>query len=74
MADTLRMDNAAVRESQIRRLGELRANMDKNEVREALDRLDMSAALSKDDDNDNNSINISNNSKKGNGDVGGRRR
>ena len=62
--DTLSIDNATVREYQIRRLGELRANRDENEVREALDRLERSAALSEYDDNDNNGINNSNNRKK----------
>ena len=71
--DALRIDNAAVRESQIRRLGGLRANRGENEVREALDCLKRSAALYEDDYNNNNDINNSNNGKNGNGYVGGRR-
>ena len=45
-------------------------------MREALNRLNRSAALSKydDKDNDDNSINNSNNGKNGDGDVGGRTR
>ena len=65
------IDNAAVRESQIRRLWELRANRDENEVREAIDCLKRSAALSKDD---NNGIKNRNYGKDGDGNVGGRRR
>ena len=45
--------------------------MDKNEVRKSLDCLKRSAALSKDDNNDDNVIKKSNN---GDGDVGERRR
>ena len=63
-SDALRIDNAAVRESHIRRPGELRANRDKNEVREALDRLKRIAALSEDDDNDDNVINNSKHEKR----------
>ena len=74
--DALRINNAAVRESQIRRLGGLRANRGENEVREALECLKRSAALYEDDynNNNNNEINNSNNGKNGNGYVGGRRR
>ena len=67
----LRINNAAVRESQIQRLGELRANRDKNEVREALDRLKRSASLSKDDNNKDNGIKNSNNIKTGTATLGG---
>ena len=63
-----------MREYQIRRLGEIRANRDKNEVREAIDRLERSAALSEEDDNNNNGVNNKNNSKDEDGKVGGRRR
>ena len=41
---------------------------------EDLNHLERSAALSKDDDNENNGINNSNNGKNGNGEVGGKRR
>ena len=64
MAYALRIDNAAVRESHIRRLGGLRAYRDKNKVREALGRLDRGAALFKDDNNSNKGKNVD-------GDVGG---
>ena len=70
----IRVNNAAVIESQIRKLGELRANRDENEVREAPDRLNRSAVLSKDDNNNDNIITNSNNGKNSNGNVGGRRR
>ena len=70
-ADALRIDNVTVRESQIHRLGELRANRDKNEVREALNHLKRSSALYKYDYNNGNVIN---NSRNGDGNVGGRRR
>ena len=63
-----------MRESQIRRIWELRANRDKNKVREALHHLKRSATLSKDDENDNNGINNSKNGKNSDGNVGGRRR
>ena len=70
----LRIDNDAVRESQICRLGEPRANRDKNKVREALNCLERSASLSEDDENDDNGINNSNSSKNSDGDVGKSRR
>ena len=73
-ADALRIDNAAVRESQIRRLGGLSSNRNKNEMRKALDLLKRSAALSKDDENDDTGTNNSNNGKNGDVDIGGRRR
>ena len=72
--DALRIDNAAVRESQTRRFGELKDNKDENKVREALNRLERSADLSKDDNNDNNGINNRKNGKNGDSNVGGRRR
>ena len=62
-ANALRINNAIMRESQFRRLGELRDNRDKNEVREALNLLERSAAFSEDDVNDNNGINNRNNNK-----------
>ena len=62
-AYTLRINNAAVREYQIWKLGKLRSNRDDNEVREALNRLDRSATLSEDDDNDDNGINNRKNGK-----------
>ena len=62
-ADALRINNAAVRESQIQRLGEPRSNREESEVREALNRIKRSAALSKDYENNNNGINKSNNGK-----------
>ena len=70
----LRIDNSTVRESQIPRLGALRANRGKNEVREAPNCLKKIAALYKDDDNNNNGINNCNKGKKGNGNAGGRKR
>ena len=60
-----------MRENQFRGILGLRSNRDKNKVRESLNFLKRSSVLSKDDDNDDNSIN---NSKNGDGDVGGRRR
>ena len=39
VVDALTTNNSALRESQIRRLGELRANRYENEVREALNGL-----------------------------------
>ena len=63
-----------MRESYIRRFGEIRSNRDKNEVREALDRLKRSAALYEYDNNNDNGINNSKNGKNGNDNVGGRRR
>ena len=57
----LRIDNAAVRESQMQRLVELRSNRDENEVREALGHLERSVAISEDDNNDDNGINNRNN-------------
>ena len=63
VANSLRINNAVMRESQFRRLGELRDNRDKNKVREALNRLERSAAFSEDDVNDNNGINNRNNKK-----------
>ena len=70
-ADALRIYNATVRESHIQRVGELRSNRDKNEVREDLDSIERSADLSEDHDNDNNIINNINNSKNGNGNRNG---
>ena len=72
--NALRINKAAVRGSQTRRLGEIRANRDNNEAREALDRLERSNALSKDDNNNGNGTNNINNSKNGDGNVGRRRR
>ena len=60
-----------MREYQIRRLGELRSNRDENEVREALNRLVRSAALSKDDANDDNGINNRKNGKIATATLGG---
>ena len=73
-ADALRIDNAAVRESHIRRLGELSDNRGENELGEALNRIERSAALYEDNNNNTNIINNSNNGKNYEGDVGGRRR
>ena len=50
-----------MRESQIRRLGELRSNRDENEMREALNCLNRSTDLSKDDNNNDDGIENSNN-------------
>ena len=61
--DGLRIDDVAVREFQIRRPGELRSNRDENKVRDSLDCLERISDLSKDDDNDNNSIINRNNGK-----------
>ena len=72
--DALRIDNTAMRESHTQRLGDLRANRDEKEVREALNLLERSAALSKDDENDDTGTNNSNNGKNGDVDIGGRRR
>ena len=63
MVDALRIDNTVVRESQIRRLGELRDNKNENEAREALNSLERSSALSKYDNTNENGINNSNNGK-----------
>ena len=70
----LRIDESDVRESQIRRLGKLRAYMDKDKVREALNCLEISVSLFEDDYKDDNGMNNSNNGKNGNRDVGVRRR
>ena len=59
-ADSLRINNVFMREYYIRRLGEIRANSDENEVRESLDHLERSSALSKDDSNNENSTNNTN--------------
>ena len=63
-----------MRESHTQRLGDLRANRDEKEVREALNLLERSAALSKDDENDDTGTNNSNNGKNGDVNIGGRRR
>ena len=62
-----------MRDFQTRRLGELRANRDENAVRGALNRIERSAALSEDDENNANTINNSNNCKNEDGNVRGRR-
>ena len=49
VTEALKIDNSAVRESHIQRIGDLRAKIEKNEAREALDCLKRSAALYKDD-------------------------
>ena len=54
-----------MRESQIQRLGEIRANRDDNEAREVLNFLNRSAKLSKDYNSDDNGINNSNDDKNG---------
>ena len=74
VTEAVRIDNAAVRESQTRRLGEIKANRDENEVREFLDCLEMSATLSEYNNNDNNRINSSNNRNNGDINIGGRMR
>ena len=61
-ADSLRIDNADVRESHIQRIGELRANRYENKVREALNRLNRITAFSEYDNNNNNNNNGINNS------------
>ena len=73
-ADYLRINNTSVMESHIRRLGVLRSNRDKNEVRDDLDHIERSAAISKYDNNEENVINNSNNKISGNVNVGGKRR
>ena len=60
-----------MREYQIRRLGDLRANRDENEVREALDRLERSASLFENDNNNENGTNNINNGKKAMATLGG---
>ena len=69
--DALSIDNATVREYQIRRLGEIRSNRDENEVREALDCLKRGTNFSKDNDNDNNGIINRNNRKMATDMLGG---
>ena len=60
-----------MRESQIRRLGEISFNREKNYLREALDRLERSAALSEDDDKNINGTNNRNNEKTATATLGG---
>lgn len=56
--DVLQIDNAAVREKQIARLNELRANRDESEAQKALERIEASAKSDKNTSDGNNPENL----------------